>query len=148
MTFAKKMQAAGFYHTDETKLDTPMRHFNTYVGDTPRALLSANQTKMIKRDNLMENAKKTGSILTAGLRAASAKYPRFVTDVRGPGTFLAFDSETPADRDLLVKSLRANGVHQGGCGDKSTRLRPSLYFTEKHAKVYFDVLNKTLASLT
>jgi len=67
MTFAKKMQAAGFYHSEDTKIETPMRHFNTYVGDIPRALLSANQSKMIKRDNLIKNAKKTGQILTDGL---------------------------------------------------------------------------------
>jgi len=83
---------------------------------------------MIKRDNLIDNAQKVGTVLQAGLHAAAAAHPRFVQNVRGMGTFLAFDSATPADRDLLVRSLRKNGVHQGGCGDAGIRLRPSLYF--------------------
>jgi hypothetical protein len=42
MTFAKKMQACGFYHSEDTKMETPMRHFNTWMGDAPRVFLAAN----------------------------------------------------------------------------------------------------------
>ena len=42
MTFAKKMQACGFYHQEATKMETPMRHFNTWMGDAVRTLLAAN----------------------------------------------------------------------------------------------------------
>ena len=40
VTFAKKMLSCGFYHTEETKMETPNRHFNTYFGDPLRAWLT------------------------------------------------------------------------------------------------------------
>jgi 4-aminobutyrate aminotransferase / (S)-3-amino-2-methylpropionate transaminase len=40
MTFAKKMLSAGFYHSEETDMVTPYRHFNTYMGDPVRFILT------------------------------------------------------------------------------------------------------------
>ena len=41
VTFAKKMQACGFYHNENTRMVTPFRHMNTFMGDPGRALLCA-----------------------------------------------------------------------------------------------------------
>ena len=41
VTFAKKMQACGFYHNEDTRMTMGYRHFNTYTGDPIRALLCA-----------------------------------------------------------------------------------------------------------
>ena len=84
----------------------------------------------------------------AGLKSLAGQYPQYVSNVRGSGTFLAFDAASTADRDELVGAMRANGVNTGGCGPASMRLRPSLYFTKKHADVYLDILGKSLASLS
>jgi len=38
-------------------------------------------------------------------------YPKFITNVRGRGTFLAYDvNYNGADRDKLVEIMRNNGV--------------------------------------
>lgn len=111
VTFAKKMQAAGFFHSDETKLEQPMRHFNTFMGDAVRVKLAATMNELIERDNLVENAKETGAYLKQGLEAASEKYPLWIKNVRGKGTFIAFDSETSKHRDTLTAALRKNGVN-------------------------------------
>ena len=43
VTFAKKMLSCGFYHNEETRMVTPMRHHNTFFGDPARALLTSAQ---------------------------------------------------------------------------------------------------------
>ena len=67
MTFAKKMISSGFYHSDETKMVTPMRHHNTFYGDPVRAILTKTQNQIIKEDNLIQNCKNTGEYLLNGL---------------------------------------------------------------------------------
>lgn len=47
MTFAKKMQSCGFYYLDKHEIDLPYRHFNTFLGDPVRALITAAQNKVI-----------------------------------------------------------------------------------------------------
>ena len=54
VTFAKKMLTAGFYHTEETKMVTPNRHFNTYFGDPLRTWLTVAQNGVIQEDNLCD----------------------------------------------------------------------------------------------
>jgi len=78
VTFAKKMQASGCYHSEETKMVTPMRHHNTWMGDPIRAMLAANQNKLIKRDGLIDLAKETGEYLYNGLTEISHEHPRWV----------------------------------------------------------------------
>jgi len=41
VTFAKKMQSAGFYLQKDLRNTVPFRHFNTWMGDPVRAFLSA-----------------------------------------------------------------------------------------------------------
>lgn len=113
------------------------------MGDSVRALLAKNQNRLIKRDNLLENAREVGKILRDGLDSVAKDHPRWVANVRGMSTFLAFDCETEADKNSLVKALRQNGVSQNGCGDRGMRLRPSLYFQERHANQYLELLDKT-----
>ena len=40
--------------------------------------------------------------------------------------------------------MKAQGVNQGGCGVKTVRLRPTLYFEKKHADIYLDALDKAI----
>ena len=83
-----------------------------------------------------------------GLNSVAKDHPRWVGDVRGLGTFLAFDCESEANKNTLVKTLRQNGVSQNGCGDKGMRVRPCLYFGEKHANQYLEILDKTCRQLS
>jgi 4-aminobutyrate aminotransferase/(S)-3-amino-2-methylpropionate transaminase len=107
VTFAKKMLSCGFYHNDNTKMTTPFRHMSTFLGDPIRAILTAHQNVVIKEDDLSALASETGEYLTGKLNALAEKYPHFVKDVRGKGTFLAFDCETPELRNELLTKLKA-----------------------------------------
>ena len=41
VTYAKKMQSCGVYHNENTRMATPYRHANTYMGDPVRAIITA-----------------------------------------------------------------------------------------------------------
>jgi len=75
VTFAKKMQACGFYHNENTRMTTPFRHMNTFMGDPVRALLCSEQNKVIKEDCLSELAAETGAFLSEKLIALSKRFP-------------------------------------------------------------------------
>lgn len=44
-----------------------------------------------------------------------------ISNLRGVGTFIAFDFVTPQIRDDFVGRMKAEGVLIGGCGDKTVR---------------------------
>jgi len=71
VTFAKKMQACGFYYLDDLKVDQAYRHFNTWLGDPVRALIAAKQNEVIARDNLVEHTAKVGDYLRSKLQEIS-----------------------------------------------------------------------------
>lgn len=102
MTFAKKMLSCGVYYKDESKMYTPFRHFNTFFGDPVRAILTAELNKVIKEDNIIDLVNEVGDHLKEGLDGLSKKYPMLIQNVRGKGTFLAFDSETVEDRTKMI----------------------------------------------
>lgn len=51
---------------------------------------------------------------------------------------------TPEARDKLVKELHLKGVHCGGSGNQSLRLRTALIFEQKHAELFLDRLEQAL----
>lgn len=148
MTFAKKMLSCGFYHRDETRMQQGYRHFNTFFGDPVRAQLTAAQNKIIREDRLDEVAVTAGAHLQGRLRELEKKHPKFVQKTRGLATFLSFSSQDPETRDALLLKLKSHGVNQGGCGERSSRFRPTLYFEPKHADIYADALDRACQDLS
>ena len=65
---------------------------------------------------MTELAKETGGYLTIQLNTMASKHPKYINNVRGKGTYLAFDCETPELKKDLISHLKAQGVNQGGCG--------------------------------
>lgn len=59
------------------------------------------------------------------------KYP-FITNVRGVGTFLAFDLRTTEEQQKFLVEIRQKGVEMTGSGNASIRLRPMLIFAPQH----------------
>ena len=93
---------------------------------------------------MAELAKDTGAYLTSGLERLAVKHPDYIDSIRGKGTYLAFDCDSAETRNALIAQMKAFGVNQGGCGVRSVRLRPSLYFEKKHADIYLDALDKAI----
>lgn len=113
------------------------------MGDPVRAMYLKTTIEIMNKDNLLENVRITGKFLMDSLHEVSDVYPRSVSNVRGLGTFIAFDCASPAHRDELIKALRNHGVHAAGCGPQSIRMRPMLTFAPKHAVVFLEALENS-----
>ncbi|KAG2182926.1 hypothetical protein INT44_005907 [Umbelopsis vinacea] len=145
VTFSKKFQAAGFYSHEKFRPAQPYRLYNTWMGDPVRALQSAAIVREVQDKNLLENVNRVGDYLQKELKDISRKHGK-LENVRGQGTFIAFDLPTPQERDALIGEMRKNGVNIGGCGDRAIRLRPMLTFQMKHADIFLDTLEKVVAA--
>jgi len=82
-----------------------------------------------------------------GLHELEKKYPNRIRNVRGVGTFCAFDMPTTDVLDKFANACIANGLHIGSCGEVSMRFRPALIYQRKHAHQTIDVLNKAVAHI-
>ncbi|XP_031620889.1 4-aminobutyrate aminotransferase, mitochondrial [Contarinia nasturtii] len=144
VTFSKKMQLGGYYHSADLKPPQAYRVFNTWMGDPGKLLLLETILNVIKRDALLENVTRVGDKLKKGLLQAQNDFPALLNSARGRGTFLAINCPTSELRDDIINRLKAKGVQAGGCGDKAIRFRPALIFQEKHADIFFDKFNQVL----
>uniref|UniRef100_A0A8C5VV98 4-aminobutyrate aminotransferase, mitochondrial n=1 Tax=Microcebus murinus TaxID=30608 RepID=A0A8C5VV98_MICMU len=145
MTFSKKMMTGGFFHKEEFRPNAPYRIFNTWLGDPSKNLLLAEVIDVIKREDLLNNAAHAGKVLLTGLLDLQARYPQFISRVRGRGTFCSFDTPDESVRNKLILIARNKGVVLGGCGDKSIRFRPTLVFRDHHAHLFLNIFSDILA---
>ncbi|CAF1330480.1 unnamed protein product [Adineta steineri] len=142
VTYAKKFQAAGYFAKAEFQPKQPYRIFNTWMGETAKLLVLDAILKTVNQENLLENTRKTGNILLNGLENLSEQYPQLILNVRGRGTFCAFDMPNTTIRDKFLVQMRNTGIQMGGCGTVTVRFRPALIFTEKHANIVLDKLSQ------
>jgi len=137
VSFAKKMQASGFYHNLPLRAPTEYRNFNTWMGDPVRALQAKEILAEIKEKLLVQNVVEVGGYLRGELQKLAQKHgPTKMTNVRGKGLFLAFDVENGAAGPRVGKflsELRNSGVQATGSGLVSVRTRPMLIFGRKQA---------------
>lgn len=150
VSFSKKFQAAGFYfHDKDLQPNQPYRQFNTWCGDASKAIIAKAIYKEVVKHDLVTKTKTVGDYLYKNLKTVLGKYPGKVSALRGEnyGTFIAWDCENAKVRNEILLGCRSRGVNIGGCGDFSVRLRPTLVFEKKHADVFLNVLEDTLASV-
>lgn len=145
VTFSKKLLTGGYFYREEFRPRESYRIFNTWLGDPSKMILLQAVVKVIKEHNLLKNMEITGDYLLKNMHALQKKYPNKIFNVRGRGTFAAVDFETPSARDKAVKELHKKGIHCGGSGTKTLRIRTALIFQSKHADVFLDRLNSVLA---
>uniref|UniRef100_A0A6M2DCA7 (S)-3-amino-2-methylpropionate transaminase n=1 Tax=Xenopsylla cheopis TaxID=163159 RepID=A0A6M2DCA7_XENCH len=144
VTFSKKMQIGGYYHSEEMKPKLAYRVFNTWMGDPGKLLLLEGILGVIKREKLLNVVEASGNKLKTGLLQFQNEFSHLIHSVRGRGTFLAMSCPTPKIRDDIVGHLKIKGVQAGGCGDYSIRLRPALIFQEHHADIFLDKFRQVL----
>lgn len=147
VTFSKKMQLGGYFHSLNLTPQLPYRVFNTWMGDPGKVLLLESILNVIKSEALLQNVVKTGAKLKQGLNQAQKDYPHLLNSVRGRGTFLAVNCASSKMRDDAIAALKQKGVLSGGCGDLSIRFRPALVFQEKHVDIFLDKFNQVLKEI-
>lgn len=144
VTFSKKMLSGGFYFKDELKPMDGYRIYNTWVGDPSKLILLDEVLSEVRQNNVLNNVQEVGKILMDGLKDLQNQYPGLLANTRGMGALCAVDMPSVAIRDNILGKLRNKGVHTGGCGIMSMRLRPSLIFKKHHAAIFLDTLNTVL----
>jgi len=118
------------------------------MGDPVRAYLAQGIISEIKKHNLVPLVKSVGDHLQKSLSDLGKKYPTLIQNVRGAGTYMAFDAKDAVTRDNLIAAVRQKGLNMGGSGDRSIRLRPMLIFNHKHADIFLNILEPVLKTLS
>lgn len=92
---------------------------------------------IIDEDNLFNCSSSTGKHIISGLNTISVIFPHIISNVRGEGFIIAFDTPSP---QLLLKKMEDNGILASICGKNTIRLRPSLIFNYYDSGVFLDKL--------
>lgn len=104
--------------------------------------VGATVIEVIKRDRLLDNAKKIGGILLKRLLELVGKDG--VTDARGLGLMIGIDLESKERRDEVLQNAFRNGLILLPAGEKTLRVIPPLIITEKEVDEGIEILNKSL----
>ncbi|KAI4462033.1 aminotransferase [Holotrichia oblita] len=147
VTFSKKMQFGGYYHTVEMQPDKPFRMFNTWMGDPARLFLLEEVLNVMKTKDLIENVRKVGDRTLKGLVEITKEFPNLIHSPRGRGLLLAITAKDTKLRDAILGKMKAKGILMGGCGDEAIRLRPALIFQDHHSDIFLDRLREVLHDL-
>uniref|UniRef100_A0A674C329 4-aminobutyrate--2-oxoglutarate transaminase n=1 Tax=Salmo trutta TaxID=8032 RepID=A0A674C329_SALTR len=135
VSFSKKMLTGGYYQKDSFQPDKLFRIFNTWLGDHTKNLFLTEVIKVIKTENLLDQAKRT-------VWSFVDKYPHLLSRARGIGTFCAIDvKDEDTHNNLLLKARNKGKTLSMDCGTQSIRFQSALVFTEHHAHLFLDILN-------
>ena len=128
-------------------------HGSTFGGN-PVCCAAALATIDLVEGGLMENARRMGDRLMAGVRQLAARYP-VIGDVRGVGLMIGIefvkDRASKAPNHDLVEQLVHKAFEQGllllGAGPSALRLAPPLVVDEYDVDTGLRILDESLASL-
>ena len=144
VSFGKKAQVCGIYANDRVNevednvFVRSSRINSTWGGSLTDMVRSHRFIDLIVEHGYCDMAATRGEYLLSGLRRIAADTNAF-GNVRGMGTLLAIDFETPELRDAAINSLFENYMLALGCGERSLRLRTPLNLGEHDAS---EVLNR------
>jgi len=136
IVFSKKTQVGGFFLKERYRTEK-FEIFNTYCGDALRVLQLGTILDIIDEDNLFNSSSNVGDNIKCGLNSISKIYPNVISNVRGEGVIIAFDTPSP---QLLLMNMEEKGIIASTCGKTSIRLRPSLIFNNYDCEVFLDKL--------
>ncbi len=154
ISFGKKTQVCGILSTDrvdEVKNNVfheSSRINSTWGGNLVDMVRFSEILKIIKEENLVENARIQGEYLLKELQNITNEFPQLISNPRGKGLMCAFDLTDGKTRDLMLEKLAENQLLILGCGDNSIRFRPHLTITESEIKHGIDVIKKVAKSLS
>lgn len=98
--------------------------------------------EVIKRDRLLDNAKKMGGILLKRLAEFVGKHGAI--DARGLGLMIGVEYESKEKRDQVLQNAFKNGLILLPAGEKAMRVIPPLIITEKEIDEGIEILSKSL----
>merc|ERR1711865_235880 len=93
VVFSKKALLGGYYYKDEFQPAQGYRIFNTWMGDATKLLQFKSVLETIEKDGLGDVVMQVSAKLNAALQQSASTHPKFVKNIRGVGTIIAFDCE-------------------------------------------------------
>ena len=128
-------------------------YFNTFGGNNVSCAAARAVLKVIREENLMDNARRTGNELQAALRALAQRRP-LIREVRGAGLFIGLELgadpagalDARAETRRVVNVMRERGVLLGATGRDGNvlKIRPPLTFEPQHAQLLLQELERAL----
>ena len=130
-----------------------MEYFNTFGGNPVSCAIGLEVLRVVEEEQLQENARITGSYLSAGLKELQKPYP-IIGDVRGPGLFCGFelvhDPESlrpaAAQATYLSNRMRELGILMSTDGPYHNvlKIKPPLVFGRSEADFLLETLARVL----
>jgi 4-aminobutyrate aminotransferase-like enzyme len=131
------------------------RYFNTYGGNSVSCATALAVLRVIRNENLLENARRSGEYLQRGLRSLARRHTA-IREVRGAGLFIGVELGANAASGLsgsaetrrIVNGLCRRGVLVGSTGRNGNvlKIRSPLTLEPQHADLLLDTLDQTLQS--
>jgi L-lysine 6-transaminase len=152
LAFGKKTQTCGCLvgtkvdREPDNVFQTKSRINSTWGGNLTDMVRFQRFLEIIEEDKLVDNARVVGDHLLAGLRGVEAEFPALVSNSRGRGLMIAFDTLPEARKALLGKCFD-HGLLVLPCGSRSVRFRPPLTLSRSEADHGLDILRRALQSL-
>ena len=154
VAFGKKIQLGGVMagrRVDEVPdnvFKVSSRINSTWGGNLTDMVRSTRLLEIIEQTGAMDNARRAGARLLANLESLGREHPSLVLNPRGRGLLVAFDAESPASRDTILRALREEEhVMALACGDRSVRFRPVLSVSQEEIDQGCEALGRVLSKL-
>ena len=141
------MLSGGYFYRPQFRPDQGYRIFNTWLGDPSKLVLLSQVIQVIRTEALLEQIQCSGRFLLNGLKQLAFNYPDTVVNARGRGTFCAIDFRSPEMRNKAIQLMHLQGVHCGGSGEQTLRIRTTLTFNEKHSQLFLERLERVIKQL-
>lgn len=134
------------------KFANGMEYFNTFGGNPVSCAIGTEVLRIVKQENLQQNALAVGEFLKAELKKLSKTFP-IIGDVRGQGLFLGIELVDHAmnplaeQTDYLANRMKDYGILMSTDGpDKNVlKIKPPIIFTKQNAEELVYYLEKILA---
>ncbi|MEO8500838.1 MAG: L-lysine 6-transaminase [Vicinamibacteria bacterium] len=152
LAFGKKTQTCGCLvgpkvdREPDNVFNAKSRINSTWGGNLTDMVRFQRFLEIIEEDKLVENARDVGEHLLAGLRALQSEFPSLVSNSRGRGLMIAFDTDASSRKALLAKCFEF-GLLALPCGVRSVRFRPPLTLSRSEADAGLDMLRRAFQSL-
>ncbi|MDX1440723.1 MAG: L-lysine 6-transaminase [Rubricoccaceae bacterium] len=152
LAFGKKTQVCGILagrrvdEVDDNVFRKSSRINSTWGGNLVDMVRFDRILEVIEEDELIDNARDTGSYLLERLTALEERFEA-VTNPRGAGLMCAFDLPDTETRNEVRQKAYEHGAIILGCGPRSVRFRPSLCITPEGLDEGLEILEKALVEV-
>lgn len=126
----------------------PGEHGSTYGGNPLACAVAMEALKVVKEENLAENAERLGNIFRQEMQKL-VNETAIVTQVRGKGLLNAILIDTTEDSDLawdICNQLKDNGLLAKPTHGNKIRLAPPLVMTESQLWDCIEIISETIRS--